>query len=490
MRDAVDRLEHPLAALCLSGGGIRSASFGLGVLQGLARFDLLRHFDYLSTVSGGGYIGSWLTGWRRRGVPDATIFQEMNRSMTSGREAAEIASIRANSNYLTPRLGIVSPDTWSVVALYVRNLILNWLVFGPLFLGVLFVPKICATLLAMVYGSASVAVLAGWAVAGGALLLFALSASVCGRMTAATDRAWVGDRGFLLWVLIPAVLASVCFTEAAATEAARGLAEHRAWTLLLGAAAGAGLYGVAWWVGTRWAKRKPPIRPVGREAQSTSFVMPTDWARLAAKWVAGGALAGCIIALGLAELRAIPSAGAAGTVPSATRTVFVLSKDQPGLVSSDVRTVAVPRQAEAVVGASASEPGAVPFLVVVGLGWMLLALSGAELAYVGLASYARRGDIDREWLARGNGLIAALTISWTVIAGVVLYGPWALNQAAGWFAALGGTLRIRHHRARRQRQDRRDRCPERLSVAVLRYAGQRGCGGLRHPARGPAVAGG
>ena len=84
------RLLHRMngSALCLSGGGIRSASFGLGVLEGLARLSvgllslaqglkreprgersgLLHTLDYLSTVSGGGYIGSWLTAWiyRRR----------------------------------------------------------------------------------------------------------------------------------------------------------------------------------------------------------------------------------------------------------------------------------------------------------------------------------------------------------------------------------------------------------------------------------------
>src|SRR5215467_7978008 len=37
------------AALCISGGGIRSATFGLGVLQGLARNNLLDKFDYMST---------------------------------------------------------------------------------------------------------------------------------------------------------------------------------------------------------------------------------------------------------------------------------------------------------------------------------------------------------------------------------------------------------------------------------------------------------
>ncbi len=47
--------------LALSGGGIRSATFNLGVLQALAQLDILRRFDYLSTVSGGGYIGACLS---------------------------------------------------------------------------------------------------------------------------------------------------------------------------------------------------------------------------------------------------------------------------------------------------------------------------------------------------------------------------------------------------------------------------------------------
>src|SRR5262245_32765104 len=61
---AVHKEKH--AALCISGGGIRSATFGLGILQGLARCGLLDKFHYLSTVSGGGYIGSWLSAWINR----------------------------------------------------------------------------------------------------------------------------------------------------------------------------------------------------------------------------------------------------------------------------------------------------------------------------------------------------------------------------------------------------------------------------------------
>jgi hypothetical protein len=47
--------------LALSGGGIRSATFCLGVLQCLQRHGILRDVDYLSTVSGGGYLGAFLS---------------------------------------------------------------------------------------------------------------------------------------------------------------------------------------------------------------------------------------------------------------------------------------------------------------------------------------------------------------------------------------------------------------------------------------------
>ena len=40
--------------LALSGGGVRSAAFSLGVLQALNHHNVLRNIDYISTVSGGG----------------------------------------------------------------------------------------------------------------------------------------------------------------------------------------------------------------------------------------------------------------------------------------------------------------------------------------------------------------------------------------------------------------------------------------------------
>jgi hypothetical protein len=58
---SADAVKDDLVGLALSGGGIRSATTNLGILQTLSRIDLLRHVDYLCTVSGGGYIGGCLS---------------------------------------------------------------------------------------------------------------------------------------------------------------------------------------------------------------------------------------------------------------------------------------------------------------------------------------------------------------------------------------------------------------------------------------------
>ena|GEM_PF-1383738 len=68
LRSATSLTSPPenLVGLALSGGGIRSATFSLGLLQGLYRNRLLRLFDYVSTVSGGGYFGGWWSAWLAR----------------------------------------------------------------------------------------------------------------------------------------------------------------------------------------------------------------------------------------------------------------------------------------------------------------------------------------------------------------------------------------------------------------------------------------
>ena len=104
-----------LIGLAFSGGGIRSATFNLGILQGLQELDILRHVDYLSTVSGGGFIGSWLVANVRRTT------QWLGR-LTDWSES--IAHLRAYSNYLAPRTGILSADTYNLANSWFRNAVL------------------------------------------------------------------------------------------------------------------------------------------------------------------------------------------------------------------------------------------------------------------------------------------------------------------------------------------------------------------------------
>jgi Patatin-like phospholipase len=166
-----------LAGIALSGGGIRSATFALGVMQALAHHDLLRRFDYLSTVSGGGYIGTsltWLTsrlvagaGKERKAAPaqprrtappfpaggfglgpsaDANAkppaaepepFPYGSEDPRTAREpdgeraeSAMLRYLRQHGYYLTPGKGITLT---SIIVILLRGIILNLLVWIPIF---------------------------------------------------------------------------------------------------------------------------------------------------------------------------------------------------------------------------------------------------------------------------------------------------------------------------------------------------------------------
>ena len=144
--DGVQPLDD-VSALCLSGGGIRSAAFALGIIQGLAKRDLLQKFDYLSTVSGGGYIGSFLTAWVQRAGYEQVVDQLKGGSGAAA-EDSPLTHLRRYSRYLTPSAGVISTDMLTVVSIYARNLILNWIMFLPFLVLALILLKVllCAAI--------------------------------------------------------------------------------------------------------------------------------------------------------------------------------------------------------------------------------------------------------------------------------------------------------------------------------------------------------
>ena len=136
-----DGPERPLTGLAFSGGGIRSATFNLGIIQALAELRLLRQFDYLSCVSGGGYIGGWLSAFIHLKC-NGRVEDAESLLHAGGNEHSAIRFLRSYSNYITPRASFFSADTLTAVATYLRNLYLNLVLLLLVLSGVLLLPRL------------------------------------------------------------------------------------------------------------------------------------------------------------------------------------------------------------------------------------------------------------------------------------------------------------------------------------------------------------
>lgn len=116
-----------MTGLALSGGGIRSASFCLGVLQAFNATGILEKFRYLSTVSGGGYIGTSMT------VAMSDPIKTFPFGL-SGQEVGETDAtrhLRDNSRYLLQN-GIGS--ALSALVIYLRGIVMNVIIVLPFLL--------------------------------------------------------------------------------------------------------------------------------------------------------------------------------------------------------------------------------------------------------------------------------------------------------------------------------------------------------------------
>jgi hypothetical protein len=116
--------------LALSGGGIRSATFSLGVVQVLAKRGLLKEVDFLSTVSGGGYTGCFLTQRLGNGEPLDEV------AGPRGPDPEPVRYLRQRAKFLS---GIDLKERWSMVTATLAGMLLNWtpllLVIAVLALG-------------------------------------------------------------------------------------------------------------------------------------------------------------------------------------------------------------------------------------------------------------------------------------------------------------------------------------------------------------------
>lgn len=363
--------EARLAALCLSGGGIRSATFNLGMLQGLARTGVLREIDYLSTVSGGGYIGSWLSSWisRESGTErerlDKVIAALAQKTPEARRqEPYQVRFLRDYSNYLTPRVGLFSIDTWSIIGTYLRNLLLNWLVLIPLLFTFLLLPRFLVFLTVTAGAGAG-----NWLLwAGGMFGIFPIAYTV-------VDLPSVGDgnlskKKFVVFSLVPLVL--------------------MAGTL------------ASYWSGSFTSGRAIP---------------PDVWSFIAFATVVH--LAGWVVGLLCLGLRSDLGKIRRSFWPVL---VFFLCAALTGAAAGAIGWLAAEKMLP-VVMARASHPQLVYALFAVPLLLADYLLAGTLL--VALLSRLT-GEQDREWWGRAGGAIMLVGLVWIVLLAVVIYGPWLI----------------------------------------------------------------
>jgi hypothetical protein len=425
-----DGPEEELLGLALSGGGIRSATFNLGVLQGLSELKLLQEFDYLSTVSGGGYIGSWLSAWihradeanlaeekreeKPRHTPGVeTVQEQLSLKKPPYKEPKEVTFLRGYSNYLTPKAGLFSTDTLAAVATYLRNLILNLSILLLCLTVVLLVPRLVAW--AGQFGQRWPAVLLGGAALGLAVAVYFINLNLASQLPnsqsnrekARLGSAWKAPRyaerpAVIVGIVLPLTLAALALGFWLAwcrPTLAELFLENPWWWTISGAGIVVGMtvvIGFIWFRALKVAgvKRDPGDRPT--------------W-----KWRLGGLAIGLLFGLlALVAFQKIlfPSPSV-GTPPLWRATVWGL----PGLF---------------------------------GVFWL------AVIFVVGVSGRQFEED-SREWWSRLGGLLFGIAVGWLVLAGLAVHAPlwvihvtqlakglsvaWLVTTVVGVRAAMGGS---------------------------------------------------
>jgi hypothetical protein len=382
------------SALCLSGGGIRSAAFALGVIQSLAAHprnpddsppdaadkSLLSKFHYLSTVSGGGYIGGWLSAWIAR-TGFGTVWRNLiGRPAGPDTESAPIGWLRSYSNYLTPELGLVSADTWAIVAVYLRNLLLNWIVILPAVCAVILSLKVwIVTLIGLSNINHATQPRLFVAMTGAMLLIISLSFVTLyrpSRREGEPDQKFGATRnpdGAFIWgSLIWSVGSAIATTQYLGIIDVGGsaLPTYSMTRLVgLGMLAGATIYALGWLLA--WGRASWRSRPWKRE-----------WPDLAL-WTVSGLVYGALVGLGFHFYLQVPAGEATPLI---------------AIINSPVT------------------------YLIVGVPWILFSQWTADMVFVGLTCYRGRFDTDQEWLGRAAGWLLVAAIAWSLGMFVIFAG--------------------------------------------------------------------
>ncbi len=420
--DAVIAALHgkELSALCLSGGGIRSATFALGVIQGLASLgksaadSVLAKIDYLSTVSGGGYIGGWLSAWSARKGGIQPVIEELRNPPREKLmpESQPVHHLREFSNFLTPKLGLLSADTWTFAGTYFRNLLLMLLVLVPLFVGVLALPRLFVSLIVWLQPQQAVKVIE---IVAPLLLLCSLGFLAFTRPVGKNPpkgRLYTNG-AFQLLCLIPFCIVAVALVIGHAWFDITNLPLwYVVWRGAAVAAVASLIYSVRYWRANR-SEVRDDVRP---GVSLALYTLKKQFQEICTAAVSG-ALFGALV---YAFLGAFPH-----TIDPNTAAASFPTMDAPNLLAW---LGGYPPALDSSIAA--------PF-VVFGVPLILLALILQATVFVGGTSWFNE-DFDREWWGRAAAWVFIAGIAWIAITAVAIYGPLGLYYAPKTLAAAGG----------------------------------------------------
>src|ERR1700722_4201205 len=384
----------PTVGLAFSGGGIPSATFNLGILQGLSAANLLTHIDYLSTVSGGGYIGAWLASWIKRtpgGVPavqnELGHFQPTPTAKGFVAEPEQVSFLRDYSNYLTPRLGLFGADTWAAIATYLRNVLLNQIILIAFLGAIVFLP---------------------WCV----LRSFHwLSHHALKETTQSLDRAWIAAICAGICLLIAICWASIQTGRCSFTDKAAPRSAGQNFVLSLS------------------------VLPVFASAIFTMLALwlapnaaLSNWSVFC--WILIGAFAyGISHAIGVVlRSAAVRAAGQRGATLTTDQWLFI-----PGtaFVAAALAGLLLEFTNEHIVQTWKSWPNGFMHALAWGPGLFVLIYLLAGTLHIGFLKILIQNE-EQEWWGRMAGLVMIVTIGWTALFGLTFFVPWLLVVCGTW----------------------------------------------------------
>jgi hypothetical protein len=402
--------QNDQAALCLSGGGIRSAAFSLGVIQALSRKGLLTGFHYLSTVSGGGYIASWLQRWihelggdaaevmhRLAGASERLEAGDEISSPGPGPEPPEVSALR--ENFGSGSTGLGGPDLWVRSMKGLRNIIANWMLFAPILLLVAMLPL----LLELLVGYGSVFVRSREPVLYGLNGIATLALTIASYWTIRAVPSYrlggatmsLGDSRLAARIVAPLIFWAVAATFAVSAD------------LLPSFRSQSGLAALVFFVAG------PRIGPAALLAASTSC----------------GMLVGFLVA--------------GGTLPAACRRAFL--RDSPFWVLTSLFVPFV-----VILGIAlfpdAPGPRKTALLVIFGPVWLLWSQLLAQIVFVALRGANGDGsapEADREWFAHISAILFRPILLWGCAAfATLLLLPFLIEYLRGSELPLPGLLAV------------------------------------------------